>query len=287
MAQETYKEIPKRTLGKTGQQVTILGLGGEGILRTYGYQSQAVKVIHRALDLGINYLESARAYADSEIYYGLALKDHRHHVFLASKSHDRTKKGAQRQLETTLHNMKTDYLDLWQVHDVRSKEDLERIFSPYGAIEAFREAKEKGLIRFIGITGHEDPKIVNQAMEMFEFDTALIPINPAEPYYGSFLTSTLPKASGKDMGIIGMKVLCRGFLLKIPYINSIKMLLHFALSQLIHTVVIGADNTHQLEELVSAALSFKPMNLETQRALIQAVDPYARELMYYKPTAFM
>jgi aryl-alcohol dehydrogenase-like predicted oxidoreductase len=136
--------IPKRTLGKTGIEVTILGLGGEGVLRTFGYEQAAYQLINRAIDLGINYFESARAYSGSESYYGLALKERRKEIFLTSKSHARDKQGALAHLHETLTNMKTDHLDLWQIHDVRTEEDVEEIFGPRGALKAFKEARDKG-----------------------------------------------------------------------------------------------------------------------------------------------
>jgi len=174
-------EIPKRKLGKTCVEVTIFGLGGEGILRTYGHEKEAYALINRALDLGINYFESARAYSGSEAYYGKALKERRKNIFLTSKSHTRDKKGALIHLNETLRNMKTDHLDLWQVHDVRTEDDIAEIFGPKGALEAFVEAKEKGFTRFIGVTGHHNPMILKRCVEMFDFDTVLLPVNPAEP----------------------------------------------------------------------------------------------------------
>src|SRR5512136_800947 len=114
--------FPKRPLGKTGEQVTILGLGGEGLLRTYEREQEAVPLIQRAIDLGMTYFESARAYAGSESYYGMALKERRRDIFLASKSHARDKRGVLAHLHETLRNMQTDHLDLWQVHDVRTED---------------------------------------------------------------------------------------------------------------------------------------------------------------------
>jgi aryl-alcohol dehydrogenase-like predicted oxidoreductase len=143
--------IPKRRLGKTGIDVTILGLGGEGILRTYGHDKEAYELINKAIDFGITYLESARAYSGSESYYGKALRERRKDIFLASKSHARDKKGVLQHLRKTLENMKTDHLDLWQIHDVRTREDVQEIFGPGGALEAFQEARDKGFVRFLGI----------------------------------------------------------------------------------------------------------------------------------------
>ena len=125
-------EIPQRRLGKTGIDVTILGLGGEGVLRTFGHEKEADALINRALDLGIKYFESARAYSGSESYYGSALSERRKDIFLTSKSHARDREGALKHLQETLKNMKTDHLDLWQVHDVRTREDIQTIFGPGG-----------------------------------------------------------------------------------------------------------------------------------------------------------
>jgi aryl-alcohol dehydrogenase-like predicted oxidoreductase len=276
-------DIPKRTLGKTGVDVTIIGLGGEGVLRTYGYEREAYDLINRAIDLGINYFESARAYSGSESYYGRSLRERRQEIFLASKFHARKKKGALLQLQETLGNMKTDHLDLWQVHDVRIEKDMEEIFGLNGAIEAFMEAKKKGLARFIGVTGHHDPFITKRCLQRFDFDTVLIPVNPAEPAYKSYLTEVIPQAKKKGMGILGMKVYLRGFADKLPWFKTMEPFLRFALSQPITTAVIGCDSVEQLEENVKFAQSFSPMTEKEIQELIANVSPGARELMYYKP----
>jgi predicted aldo/keto reductase-like oxidoreductase len=275
--------IPKRILGKTGTCVGILGLGGEGILRTYDYEQKAYALINRALDLGIDYCESARAYSGSESYYGKALKERRSEIFLTSKSHARDKRGAVNHLEETLKNMVTDHLDLWQVHDVRSEEDIEKIFGPGGAIESFIKAKEKGMTRFIGITGHHDPLIIRKCIDLFDFDTVLVPVNPGEPKYKSFLEHVIPLARHKGMGIIGMKVYFRGLAKQLPGHPSMEPFLRFALSQPISNIVIGCDDTDQLEENVRFAGAFRPMTEEEQNKLIRDIAPFARQLMYYKP----
>jgi len=276
-------EIPKRTLGKTGVDVTILGLGGEGVLRTYGYEKEAYNLINRAIDLGINYFESARAYSGSESYYGRSLRERRQEIFLASKSHARRRKGALLHLQETLGNMKTDHLDLWQVHDVRTEKEVEEIFGPNGALEAFVEAKGKGLVRFIGVTGHHDPLITKRCLQRFDFDTVLIPVNPAEPAYKSYLAEVIPPATKKGMGIVGMKVYFRGFAGKLPWFDTMEPFLRFALSQPITTVVIGCDDVEQLEQNVKLAASFAPMTEKESQELIGKVSPSARELMHYKP----
>lgn len=274
--------LPKRPLGKTEVEVTILGLGGEGILRTFGQEKEAASLIQRAIDLGINYFESARAYSGSESYYGLALKERRREIFLASKSHERTGDGALKHLETTLSMMKTDYLDLWMIHDVRTAKDLDAIFGPKGAIKAFEAGKRNKLIRFIGISGHRNPTILSRALDLFPFDTVLMPINPAEPHYWSFLSEVLPKAQAKGMGILGMKALSRGVCTKIFGVESVETFFRFAMTQPTSAIVVGCDTIEQLEMNVRIARSFKPMPQKEQEILLNKVKSYARELMYYK-----
>jgi aryl-alcohol dehydrogenase-like predicted oxidoreductase len=276
--------ISQRPLGRTGHQATILGLGGEGILRTYGEEKGAQAVIEAALAAGIRYFESARAYSGSEAYLGKGLKGHRDRIFLTSKSHGRTYKEAMAHLSITLKNLDTDHLDLWQVHDVRTDEDLEAITAPGGALEAFREAKEKGWTRFIGVTGHHDPEVLQRALDLHEFDTVLLPVNPAEPHDRSFLPLA-GEALARGMGVIGMKVLCRGLLPRMaeePGKLTFE-LVAYALSQPVSLVVIGCDTPGQVKALAHAAANFTPMTKEEQKALEDAVKPFAQKLMYYKP----
>jgi len=274
--------LPKRPLGKTGEEISILGLGGEGILRTHDEEEKAVPLIRRALDLGITYFESARAYASSESYYGMALQERRRDIFLASKSHERSGDGTLKHLEVTLKNMKTDFLDLWMIHDVRSPKDVEQIFAPRGAIKAFEAAKRNKLVRFIGISGHRNPTLLSRAIDLFPFDVMLLPVNPAEPHYWSFLEAVLPKAVDKGMGILGMKTLSRGVCARIFGNESIETFLRFALTQSISAAVVGCETIDQLEMNVRIARSFQPMDQQEQNVLISKVKPYSRELMYYK-----
>jgi len=274
--------VPKRLLGKTGDVVSILGLGGEGLLRNYGRGEEAASLIHRAIDLGVTYFESARAYAGSESYYGMALGERRREIFLASKSHERTLDGALGHLEATLKNMKTDFLDLWMVHDVRTIKDIEQIFGPQGAIRAFESARRNQLVKWIGISGHRNPTILSRAIDLFPFDTVLIPINPAEPHYWSFTEEVLPKAQAKGMGILGMKSFSRGVSMKIFGPDSSENFLRFALSQPVSTIVVGCDTIEQLEMNAKVAQTLRPMTKRDQNILLEKARPYARELMYYK-----
>lgn len=262
--------------------MSLVGLGGEGVLRTHGMEREARKVIDMALDLGITYMESARAYAGSESYYGTTLGGRRSTIFLASKSHARDKKGVLAHLEETLRYMKTDYLDLWQIHDVRSFDEVEQVFGPGGALEGFIEARRKGLVRFIGITGHHDPVIIRRCIEMFDFDTVLLPVNAAEPAHRSFLAEVLPDAQRRDMGIIGMKVYLGGLAGHVPGQRSRAPFLRFALSQTVSTVVIGCGDAREVKENVEIAQSFQQMSIEEMETFTREISPFARELMRYK-----
>lgn len=274
--------LPKRALGKTGEQISILGLGGEGILKSFDRGEEAASIIHRAIDLGITYFESARAYGGSESYYGMALGERRKEIFLASKSHERTAAGTLKHLETTLRNMKTNYLDLWIVHDVRTVQDLDLLFEPKGAVRAFEVAQRNKLVKWIGISGHRNPGVLSRALDLFPFDAVLIPVNPAEHHYRPFLAEILPKAQAKGMGILGMKSLCRGVCVKIFGVDSVENLLRFALTQPISSVVVGCETIEQLEMNARIARSFQPMTKNEEEHIIDKVKYYSRELTYYK-----
>lgn len=273
--------IPKRILGKTGVEVSCIGLGGEGILRIRGREGKAREVIDRALDMGINFMETARAYPNSEAYYGLSLGSKRERIFLAGQAHDRTAQGAMSQLEESLRNLKTDWLDLWQIHNIQSDDDLQKIFGPRGVLEAFQRAKKDGKVRFIGVTGHVDPDILLQAITLYDFDTVLFPVNPAEPAWLSFPDTVLPEARRRNMGTIGRKVFCRGFGLQIPGQGSSSRWVRYALGYAMSSMVISCDNPHQVEANAFAA-RLPPLNSAERRVLEQQVAPWAKKLMNYK-----
>src|SRR4051794_21686988 len=172
---------PLRPLGRTGAEVLPVSLGGEGVLRTSGRAKEAVPVILEALRLGVRYCDTAPAYQQSQEYYGAAFREAgqqaRRGVFLASKTHERTAARALRLLDDSLRRLGTDWLDLWQMHDLREPDELDVLFGKGGAIEAAQAARADGRIRFIGLTGHHDPQILLEAMRRFPFDSVLVAIN--------------------------------------------------------------------------------------------------------------
>ena len=250
-----------RMLGKTGRNVTILGLGGEGILRTTGYYKEAQAVIEKALQLGITYFDTAPAYQQSRDYLGKYLwkKAKRDQIFLASKTHDRTYKGTMLLLEDSLRRLKTSYIDLLQLHDLRTAQDIEEIFSDNGALHALKDAKKQGKIKFLGITGHHDPQILISAIKKYDFDTVLLCANAGDKYYVPFISTVIPEARKRGMGVIAMKVAGQGYVLSSI---TMKEALYYTLSQDVDLAIIGCKTPQEVEENAKLAEDFKPVSRE-------------------------
>lgn len=277
--------ITTRPFGKNGPAVTQVGLGGEGVLRTYGREPEALAVIEEAAAQGISYFDSARAYAGSEGYYGGFWSEHsslRPEVFQTSKSAQRDRDGAKGDLVHTLTTMGLDRLDLWQIHDVRTSEDLEKIEGPGGALEAFVEAKESGMIRFIGVTGHHDPKVIEYAVANWPVDSVLMPVNPLEAVIGGFLDRVLAAAAERGIAVIGMKVLGGSHYISNKTGITPEMLIRFALSQDISTAIVGCSSPTEVQALADVGRDFEPMTQEETQRLVNAFRPYARRLAFYR-----
>jgi aryl-alcohol dehydrogenase-like predicted oxidoreductase len=279
--------IPRRSLGRTGQEVTQFALGGEGVLRTHGRMPEAVSVIHRALDQGVTYCDTAPAYAGSLDYYGAALAERRSQVFLASKTHDRTRDGSLQLLDESLKRAHTDRLDLWQLHDLRSATDLKLIFGRGGALEALVQAREEGRVRFLGLTGHHDPTILLEAMSRFDFDTVLIALNAADTHRLSFARTVLPEAARRGMGVIGMKVYAAGVLLRggANTITSAEAMGYVLSLPGVSTVIIGCSSPAEVDENASNARMFQPFDEPTMRALEEKTHSRAGVFTSYKRPA--
>lgn len=271
--------------GSTNQQVTVVGLGGEGALRTFGRRTQAAEVIHEALERGITYFDSARVYSDSEVYYGSVWgerRDERLKIFQTSKSASRDKKGALTDLEKTLERLKTDYLDLWQIHDVRTEEEIKEIEGPGGALEAFVEARLSGRVRYIGVTGHHEPLILTQAVREWPVDSVMMPVNPVETVLGGFLTSTLTVAKEKGIAIIGMKILGGSHYLISKLGITPESLIRYALSQDITVAIVGCSTPGEVKILAEEGSTSNPMTEKEKSALLDKFKPYAERLAFYR-----
>jgi aryl-alcohol dehydrogenase-like predicted oxidoreductase len=275
--------MPQRPLGRTGNHVTVFALGGEGVLRTHGHEAEAVAVIHRALDRGVNYCDTAPAYASSMDYYGVALAGRRDQVFLASKTADRTRDGSLRILDDSLKRLRTSHLDLWQLHDLRSMSEVETIFSKRGAIHALTEAREQGRVRFLGLTGHHDPRVLVEAMQRFDFDTILVALNAADVHRLSFAKTVLPEAARRGLGVIAMKVYAAGSLVAAGGACTADEAMHYALSLAgVSTAIIGCRTPGEVDANVSAACRFAPLTELGMRQLEERSRVREAEFASYK-----
>lgn len=259
-------DIPMRTFGKTGVQLTIVGQAG-GRFPLLPDKEDARAIVRRAVELGINYFDCAHGYWDgkSEEVYGDVLPEFRKSVFITTKSTQRTRKGAEEELQLSLKRLKTDFVDLWQIHAVNEKEEVAQIFGPGGAIEAFEAAKKAGKCRFMGFTGHHDPHVHLEMLKAYnKYDTILMPLHAADPSYLSFEKLVLPAAVERGLGIQGMKTLANAKLLQTL---SVRDCLSYVLSLPIHCAPVGCTTIGQLEDDVRVAQQFKPLTGEQMAAL--------------------
>lgn len=284
-------DISRVSFGDHDAQVTRVGLGGEGILRTFGEDAGAELVISAAMAQGIGYFDTAPAYSGSEGYLGAYWRAHpgaRETIFHTSKSAERTAAGAEADLEHTLEALGCDYLDLWQIHDVRTEDDFAAIAAPGGALEAFAAARETGTVRHIGVTGHHDPTILTRCVREWPLDSVLLPVNPVEGALGGFLTDTLPAAQAKGLAIIGMKVLggrSRDF--SGNYVSpeggvTPELLLRYALSQPVTCLIVGCATPEHVRTLADAVRGFSPFSSTELAEIETAFQPVARRLAFYR-----
>lgn len=297
----TARAMPTRNLGRTGHLVGIFSLGGQAAIEQPNNEAVAVPLIERALDLGVNYLDTSARYGGegrwSERYLGQVMKRRRGEAYLASKTNDRTREGALRHLEVSLKLLETDHLDLWQLHNMQTMADVDKVCAKGGALEAFLQAREQGLVRHFGITGHADPDVLMEGLRRFPFDTVLMAFNAADPQHLSF-RKLLALAVEKEMGIIGMKVPARSRLLSsfappppekqtgplklVPGTLTMQEAMRYVLSFPFSTVIIGCDTIAQLEQNVAIARDFRPFN-EAQLAAIEAkAKPVAEQSLTFR-----
>lgn len=247
-------DVPTRVFGRTGESLTVIGqAGGRFPLCTF---EEAKAITRRAYDLGINYFDNAHSYwgGRSEEVFGEVLPEVRKDVFITTKSTDRTHDGAAKELDLSLKRLKTDYVDLWQIHAVGEMEEVDRIFGPGGAIEAFEAAKKAGKCRFMGFTGHRDPHVHMAMLDRYDgYDTILMPLHPADPSYLSFEQIVLPEARKRGLGIQGMKGLANAKLLQSL---SVRQCIQYVLSLPIHCLAVGCTTIGQIEDDVRIAREF-------------------------------
>lgn len=298
----TYSAMPTHALGKTGYKVGILSLGGQATLEIEGREEESEKIINRAIDLGINYIDTAASYGRgvSQLNIGRVMKTRRSEVWLATKTHDRTYDGSMRLLEESLKNLQTDHLDTWQLHNVQRQDQMDQIFASDGAIKALEKAKSEGIVRNLGITGHFEPIVLLEAIKRYPFDSLLLALNAADIHYLSFKNYLLPEAQKRGIATIGMKVTTRGRMLNCwtpppleeqtdarmrtpkPGTISIKEALTYNMSLPVSTTIIGVDNIAQLEENVKIASEFSPLPLAEMEEIEFKTLPIVRQGLYFR-----
>lgn len=299
--------MPTRNLGKTGYKVGIFSLGGQASIERPHNEDVAVPIIEKALDLGVNYVDTSSIYGGperwSEQYVGKVMKHRRNEAFLATKTRERTRDGSMRMIETSLKLLQTDHVDLWQLHDVGTMTDVNEIFAKGGAMEALLEAREQKIVRYLGVTGHYRPDALIEAIHRYPFDTVLMAVNAADPHHFSFSEQLLPLAVEKQMGIIGMKVPARGRILSTwtpppveqqkhswegmvlaPTAGTLNMrqAMYYSLSLPVSTVIIGCDTIAQLEENVQLAREFTPLSQQQMAALTEKAQPVSKQSLFFR-----
>ncbi len=261
--------MPMTRLGKTGLEVSRFVVGGYHML-VQG-EEMGTRIIHRAIDLGVNFFDSANQYhkGRSDELYGKALAGGlRQKVLLMTKCDIYSRDGAMALLETQLKRMKTDYLDLWQCHQVSEHAEVDQILGPNGSLEAFVQAKKQGKVRHIGFTGHRDPAIHLRLLAGSDaWETVQMPINLIDPHYLSFLTNVLPEARKKGLGVLAMKSNAMGSITK-NNVAPIEECLRFTWSQDIDALVSGVETTSQLEDNVLALKTLKKLTKQEISVLL-------------------
>ncbi len=297
----TEKAMPMHNLGRTGFRVGILSLGGQATIEIAGREAESEQIINRAMDLGVNYIDSAAGYGKgvSELNIGRVIKTRRKEAWITSKTADRSYDGSMKILEQTLKNMQTDHLDLWQIHNLQTQAQLDQIFAPNGAMKALEAARSQGMANFLGVTGHYEPSVLAEAIRRFPFDTLLLAINAADRHYLSFIEHLLPLAQEMKLGTISMKVVTRGRVLSTwtpppveqqpqsartsrPGTLTIEEALSYNLSLPVSTTIIGVDSVAQLEQNVKLASNFTPLSDMQLTALEKKTLPIVRQALYFR-----
>jgi predicted aldo/keto reductase-like oxidoreductase len=276
-----------RTLGRTKERISVIGLGGYHIGKPQLTESDSINIIRSAIDRGITYMDNCWDYngGESEIRMGKALRDgYRQKVFLMTKIDGRTKQEAARQMEDSLKRLQTDHIDLLQHHEVIRPEDPDRIFAAGGAQEAMLDARKAGKVRYIGFTGHKDPLIHLRMLKVaaknnFHFDAVQMPINVMDAHFRSFEDQVLPVLVKEEIGVEAMKTFGDDYILRSRTVQPIEAL-HYSMTLPTSVVITGIDNLQVLDQAIEAARTFKPMTKEEIAALLSRTREAAAKGQY-------
>jgi uncharacterized protein len=285
--------LPYRRLGRTGEKVSLMGVGGYHIGKPVVSESTAIAIVRTALDSGVNFLDNCWDYNKgvSEIRMGKALRDgYRDKAFLMTKLDGRTAEAAMRQIDESLRRLQTDHLDLIQIHEVIRMDDPERVFAPGGTAEALLKARDAGKVRYFGFTGHKSPAIHLHMLELadqhgFAFDTVQMPLNVMDAHFDSFIQNVIPVALKKDMGILGMKPIGDTVILRSGTVTAVECL-KFAMNLPVSVCITGCDSMQILAQGLDVARNFKPLSQDEVAALLARTEVAASkgEFELYKTT---
>jgi len=275
MARDVKRDMIYRALGTTGETVSAIGVGGFHLGVPAVDEALAVRIVREAVDRGITFMDNCWDYNEglSEVRMGKALRDgYRDRVFLMTKIDGRTKKEAAKQLDESLRRLQVDHVDLVQHHEMIRFEDPHRVFREGGANEALVEAREAGKLRYIGFTGHKDPRVHLDTLEVaaefgFTFDAVQMPVNLLDAHYRSFARRVLPYLVEHGIGVLGMKSMAAGHLLKTGVVTPVECL-HYALDLPTSVVITGIDSLAILEQALEAVRTFRPLTEERRAALL-------------------
>jgi len=275
--------MPYRTLGRSGEKVSLVGLGGYHIANQENVE-ESIRIIRTAIDNGINFLDNCWDYHDgeSEVRMGKALRDgYRKKVFLMTKIDGQVKEVAARQIDESLRRLQTEVIDLVQFHEVIRPGDPERIFGPNGSFEAALEAKKAGKLRYIGFTGHKDPDIHLKMLDTafkhgFTFDAVQMPLNVMDAHFKSFAKKVVPVLTQHGIGVLGMKPMGSGFILKSNTVRPVECL-HYAMNLPTSVVITGCDSLKILEQALEAARTFRPLGEKQLAAILAKTAPVAAQ----------
>ena len=290
---ETKDGIPYRVLGHTGEQLSLVGVGGHHIGRSAVPEATGIQIIRTALDKGVNFLDNAWDYNDgvSEIRMGKALRDgYRQKAFLMTKIDGRTKQAATQQIEESLRRLQTDHIDLMQIHEIIRMNDPERVFAPGGCMEALLAAKKAGKIRYIGFTGHKSPEMHLHMLHVafqhnFTFDAVQMPLNVMDAHFDSFQKLVLPVLEKHNIGALGMKPMGDGIILQSNTATPVECL-QYAMNLKVTTVITGCDSMKILDQALNTARTFRPLSHTEVAAILAKTAAVAQNGQFeqYKTT---
>jgi diketogulonate reductase-like aldo/keto reductase len=280
-----HPDMKYRALGRTGERVSLVGIGGYHLAKSGGPSAdEAVRIVHAGMDAGINFYDNCWDYngGESEVRLGRALVGgYRDRAFLMTKIDGRTAASAMSQIEESLKRLQTDHIDLLQFHEIIRMDDPERVFAQGGALEAVLRAREQGKVRYIGFTGHKSPAIHRHMFEVadqhnFHFDAVQMPLNVMDAHFDSFEQGVLPVAAAHGTGVIGMKAFGDPFILNSKVASPIEML-HYPMSLPISVQVTGIDSMAILQQALIAVRSFAPFTPEQRAELLAKTEAVAKD----------